>query len=104
MVFSIFTTGDLSSIPRSGRSPGGGHGNPLQYSCLKNPKFRGAWQATVYSVAKSLSSPPLHSQVLIQLTQSSSRGAGMQLCVKLRNLHWGQHGAWLLFSELPVHE
>ena len=41
------------SIPRLGRSPGGGHGNPLQHSCLKNPMDWGAWQATVHVVAKS---------------------------------------------------
>ena len=35
---------DTGSIPGSGRSPGGGHGNPLQYSCLENPMDRGAWQ------------------------------------------------------------
>ena len=46
-------TGGMSSIPGSGRSPGGGHGNPLQYSCLKNPMDRGAWQATVHGVPKS---------------------------------------------------
>ena len=40
-------------IPRSGRSPGGGRVNPLQYSCLENPMDRGAWQATVHRVAKS---------------------------------------------------
>ena len=39
--------GDLGLIPGSGRSPGGGHGNPLQYPCLQNPMDRGAWQATV---------------------------------------------------------
>ena len=44
---------DVDLIPRSGRSPGGGHGNPLQYSCLENPMDRGAWRATVYRVAKS---------------------------------------------------
>ena len=38
--------GDAGSISGLGRSPGGGHGNPLQYSCLKNPMDRGAWQAT----------------------------------------------------------
>ena len=38
---------DLGSIPRSGRSPGGGHGNPLQNSCLENPTDREAWPATV---------------------------------------------------------
>ena len=39
---------DLGLIPGSGRSPGGGHGNPLQYSCLENPMDRGAWWATVH--------------------------------------------------------
>ena len=41
------------SIPGLGRSPGGGHSNPLQYSCLENPMDRGAWQATVHEVTKS---------------------------------------------------
>ena len=45
--------GDSSSIPGSGRSPGGGNGNPLQYSCLGNPMDRGAWRAAVHGVAKS---------------------------------------------------
>ena len=44
---------DLGLIPGSGRSPGGGNGNPLQYSCLENPMDRGAWRATVHGVAKS---------------------------------------------------
>ena len=41
------------SIPGLGRSPGRGHSNPLQYSCLENPMERGAWQATVHRVTKS---------------------------------------------------
>ena len=41
---------DVGSIPRLGRSPGGEHGNPLQYSCLENPMDRGAWQAIVHRV------------------------------------------------------
>ena len=44
---------DMGLIPVSGRSPGEGHGNPLQYSCLENPMDRGAWRATVYRVPKS---------------------------------------------------
>ena len=44
---------DMGLIPGLGRSPGGGHGNPLQYSCLKNPVDRGAWQASVDEVTKS---------------------------------------------------
>ena len=45
-------TGDADSIPGSGRSPGGGDGNPLQYPCLRNPMDREAWRATVHGVAK----------------------------------------------------
>ena len=44
---------DTGVIPGLGRSPGGGHGNPLQYSCLENPMDRRAWQATAYWVAES---------------------------------------------------
>jgi len=44
---------DAGSIPGSGISPGGGHGNPFQYSCLENPLDRGTWQATVHRVAKN---------------------------------------------------
>ena len=46
-------TGDSVSIPGSGRSSGGGHCNPFQYSCLEDPMDRGGWQATVHRVAKS---------------------------------------------------
>ena len=45
---------DAGSIPGSGRSPGGGHDNPLQYSRLENPMVRGGWQAVVHRVAKEL--------------------------------------------------
>ena len=45
--------GDAGWIPGSGRSPGGGNGNPLQYSCLENPMDRGAWRATVCGAVKS---------------------------------------------------
>ena len=44
---------DVGSIPGSGTSPGGEHGNPLQYSCIENPMDRGAWRAMVQRVAKS---------------------------------------------------
>ena len=46
-------TGDPDLIPGSRSSPGGGNGNPLHYSCLKNPKDREAWQARVHGVAES---------------------------------------------------
>ena len=47
-------TRDMGSIPGSGRSPVGGHGSQLQYSCLGNPMDRAAWRATVHSIAKNL--------------------------------------------------
>ena len=50
---SACNPGDPGSIPGSGSSPGKGHGNPLQYSCLENPIDRGAWWGTVQRVAKS---------------------------------------------------
>ena len=50
---SACSAGDPGLIPGSRRSPGGGHGNPLQYSCLENPMDRGAWRATVHGIAKS---------------------------------------------------
>ena len=50
---SACSFGDLGWIPGSGRSPGGGNGNPLQYSCLGNPLNRGAWRAIVQGVSKS---------------------------------------------------
>ena len=48
---------DLGLIPGSRRPPGGGHGNPVQYSWLENPMDRGAWWATVHKVAKSQTPP-----------------------------------------------
>ena len=47
------TVGDPGLIPGSGRSPGGGNGNTLQYNCLGNSMGRGVWRATVHGVAKS---------------------------------------------------
>ena len=44
---------DAGLIPGSGRSPGGGNGNSLQYSCLENPMDRGAWRTTVHGITKS---------------------------------------------------
>ena len=50
---SAYNEGDPGSIPGLGRPPGEGNGNPLQYSCLENPMYGGAWLATVHGVAKS---------------------------------------------------
>ena len=58
--------GDTGSIPGSGRSPEGGSGKPLHYCFLKNPMDRGAWQATVYGVAKSHTGMNSHSHSLVR--------------------------------------
>jgi len=50
---STCNAGNLGSIPESGRSPGEGNGNPLQYSCLENSMDRGAWWATAHGVTKN---------------------------------------------------
>ena len=50
---SAANTRDTGSIPGLGKSPGGGHGNPPEYSCLENPMGRGAWRAIVHRVVES---------------------------------------------------
>ena len=64
---------DVGSIPEPGRSPGGLHGNPLQYSCLENPMNRGAWWATVHRITKSLTRlKQISTHALIKLRHHSS--------------------------------
>ena len=63
---------DAGSIPGSRSSPGGGHSNPLQYSCLENPMDRGAWQTTVHKVTESDTIEALSTH-----TSSSAYGVGM---------------------------
>ena len=56
--------GGKGSIPASGRSPGGGNGNPLQYCCLENPMDRAAWRVTVHGVAKSQTRLSKHARAI----------------------------------------
>ena len=76
---------DEGSVPGSGGSPGGGHGNPLQYCCLGNPMDRGAWRAAVHGIAKSWTPLRTHTHThththtrLNQGEQSMSRNWGPQ--------------------------
>ena len=64
---SACNAGDLGLVPGSGRSPGEGNGNPLQYSCLENPREGGAWWATVHGVAKSQTRLSYFASVSIEL-------------------------------------
>ena len=72
----------MGSIPGSGRSPRGGHGNLLQYSCLENPMDRGAWQATVHGVTKSwtrVRQLSMHTCTHGAFKSSEDRGLGLSL-------------------------
>ena len=70
---SACSAGDLGLIPRLGRSPGEGNGNPLQYACLENPMDRGAWWAAVHGVAKSGARlSEFHSSSLLSIFCSSN--------------------------------
>ena len=65
---------DVGSIPGMGRSPGGGHGNPLQYLCLENPMDRGAWRATVHGAAKSWSQLSTSTHTFEERERTTSAG------------------------------
>ena len=73
---------DMGSTPESERSLGGGHSNPLQYSCLENPMDRRAWRATVHSLAKSR----------VWLKQLRMHMVALQCCVSFRcTAKWFKH-------------
>ena len=72
-------TRDSGSVLRSGRSPGGGNGSPLQYSCLGNPMDSGTWRATVHGVAESdTTAPPPPPWLHISPLQNFPRKQGFQ--------------------------
>ena len=81
---------DSGSIPGSEKSPGGGHSNPLQYSCLENPTDRGAWQAAVHGVIQSqtwLKCLSMHAKVIINLICLAlsiyTQCSGLSFCTEL---------------------
>ena len=75
-------SGDAGSIPGSGRSPGGGNGNPLQYSCLDNSMARGTQRATVHGVAKSSWSTNIYSKQGLFLLGHNALYDVSKLCFK----------------------
>ena len=86
-------TRDAGSVPGSGRSSGGGNGNPLQYSCLATPRDRGAWQATVHGVTKSwtrLSDTHTHTHTL-----STVLSALLQQTIDYHGMQWPGNKAML---------
>ena len=97
---SAWNAGDTGSIPWSGRSPGEGNGNPLQYSCQENPIDRGGWQATDYLVTKSwmqLSDQHFITQWDLNLTCNST----LHYWLLPLTLFLGTPSSWLYSSE-PV--
>ena len=83
---SACSVGDPGSIAGSGRSPGEGNGNPLQYSCLENPMDGGAWQATVHRVTKSQTQLSNFTSLSIIMETPLASGLIESLCPGLHNL------------------
>ena len=100
-------SGDGGSIPGSGRSPGRGHSNPLQYSCLANPMDKGAWWAIVHSVTKSqtqLKQLSMHACMLSGITASSLTHTYKDppLATYSHSHKFPERKAWLSFGETWV--
>ena len=89
---SVRNAGDLASVPVSGRCPGEGNGNPLQYSRLENPMERGAWWATVHGVAESDVTEHTHTHIL---TIDLSNHSILFFLIKLRTLTFSLKGSTL---------
>ena len=82
---SACNVGDPGSVPESGRSPGEGHGNPLQHSCLENSMDRGACQATVHRVAESDRTEPLAPS--LSLAMQGSGNEDLSCCGAPKPVH-----------------
>ena len=91
---SAHNAGDLGSIPGSGRSPGEGNGNPLQYSCLENPMDRGVWQTTVHGLTKRTKEIHFHSHDAVKVLHS--------ICQQIwKTQQWPQDWKRSVFIPIP---
>ena len=77
-------TRDVGMIPESGRSPGEGNGNPLQYSCLENPMDRGAWWAAFHGVSKSRVQLTTHTFIYLFIFMMQT---DLFVCITVRSRH-----------------
>ena len=84
---SVYNAGDLGLIPGSGRSPGEGNGNPLQYSCLENSMGRGAWWAT-HGVTESDPTEVIEQKTILRVPWTSKRSNESILKEITLNIHW----------------
>ena len=91
---SAYNAGDLGSIPGSGRSPGEGNDNPLQYSCLENPMDGGAWGAIVHGVAKSRTRLSDFTHSLMQLLGLPWWLRGQSICRQCGFNPWVRKTPW----------
>ena len=89
---------DMDSIPGSERSPGGGHGKPLQYSCLEHPMDRGAWQATVHRVAQRWTWLKRLSTDATSNSNSRYRPKRNESIWPCKNLHMNVHNSFIYNS------
>ena len=100
---TVYYAGDLGSIPGLGRFPGGGHGYPLQYSCLENPLDRGAWWATVHGVTRVrfdlVTKPPMLGQ---QTPAKSQCHNPVKVCFLFIKVH-SMSGHLFSAAVLPAH-
>ena len=78
--------GDVGSVPGLGRSSGEGNGNPLQYSCLRNPMDRGAWRATVHGVAKRVGHNLVTKQHMYNKSRDCMRQEAKFFCYHVRGM------------------
>ena len=97
--------GDAGSIPGSGRSPGGGNGNPLQYSCMQNPMDREAWQATVHRVAKSQTQLQWLSMraYSLKFLPFKTEASAVSLTTRKAILNAGQTESKLIWGQIKPH-